>query len=172
MGSIKTVLMKLFQGRVRGADAKYSLASLTVIHQDVEGQLLHFECLDELPDRPHGRQVAIQKLHWRKTKKRGELSIHHTRYSPPAFTQKGHVRTLLSTDRGSCVCQVTQTPRTREGAFSMLSLKQENNKGSVRKGRAKSRISYSARSPSCESWVTPPRKTHWEGEDAFGKSKC
>lgn len=42
MGSIKTVLMKLVQGRVRGADVKYSLASLTVIHQDVEGQLLHF----------------------------------------------------------------------------------------------------------------------------------
>ena len=91
----------------------------------MEGEFLHLERLDELPDRPHGRQVAVQKFHCGKTKEQGELSTHHTRYNPSAFTQKGHVRVLLSTDRGSGVCQVTPPLRTREGVFSMLSLKKK-----------------------------------------------
>lgn len=136
------------QGRHRGADAKNSLASsLTVIHQDMEGQFLHFERLDELPDRPHGRQVAIQKLHWRKTKKRGQLSMHHTRYSPSAFTREGHVRILWSTDRGSCVCHVTQPLRTRECVFSMLSLKKITKGACVRGGRSPGSVTQHGHRP-------------------------
>lgn len=50
---------------------------LTVIDQYVEWDFLHLEPLDELLNGPHGRQVTIQKFHWRKTKMRGYPPIYH-----------------------------------------------------------------------------------------------
>ena len=40
---------------------------LTIIDQDVERDFLLLELLDELPDGPQRRQVAIQKLHCKRT---------------------------------------------------------------------------------------------------------
>lgn len=43
---------------------------LTVVDQDMQRDLLGFEVVHKLPDGVHGRQVAVQKLHWGKKEKR------------------------------------------------------------------------------------------------------